>query len=52
MPHDVFLELRERSGDYYAYMKKKHAFKDQLLLCILVPIMLLNVGFNSVAGVW
>lgn len=33
-------------------MKKKHSFKDKLILCTLIPVFILNIVFNSVSGYW
>lgn len=52
MPHNLILELGERNEDYHTYVKKKHSFKDKIIMCILVPIMITNIIQNIVGGYW
>ena len=52
MPHNAFLELEEKNIDYQLYAKKKHSFQDKVILCILLPLFVINIVFNSVSGYW
>lgn len=52
MPHNLLLELSERNEDYHIYVKKKHSFKDKIILCILIPVMVTNIIYNIVSGYW
>lgn len=52
MPHNFLLELNERNEDYHVYMKRKNSFKDKMIMCILIPIMVTNIIYNIAAGNW
>lgn len=52
MPHNILLEMHERSDDYHVYMKKKNSFKDRVILAIVLPLFAMNIIYNSVAGYW
>lgn len=33
-------------------MKNKHSFQDRIIISIVVPLLFINIVYNSVAGYW